>query len=226
MQISCIQEHLGVFRSLVSSPLCSAPPPLPRFPFHPPNTPSPPPLSKSDFLTSFPSLFCFRPLSFLPPKPSSASIYILAFTSRPFFPMPTLLPPVLFLASLPALFFVSVCRGLFGRMPLLFPRIWFIQRTMRRFVKSLSVALSSGGGFKLQAVYLDILIGVNNFFFPSFPTHAAAQCLSGNASFYVCRNIIRRQLMLTVAVVMALFAERCHGTTLITAVLFADCKRQ
>lgn len=32
-------------------------------------------------------------------------------------------------------------------------------------MKSLSVALSSGGGFKLQAVYLDIVIGVNNFLF-------------------------------------------------------------
>lgn len=64
-------------------------------------------------------------------------------------------------------------------------------------MKSLSVVLLSGGGFKLQAVYLDILIGVNKFFFPPSPRTLQHRRLSGNASFYVCQNTIRQQLMLT-----------------------------
>lgn len=93
-------------------------------------------------------------------------------------------------------------------------------------MKSLTVVLLSGGGFKLQPVYLDILIGVNKFVFPPSPRTLQRRRLSGNAGSYVCQNVIRQQLMLTVAVVMALSAQRCHGTALITAVLFANSKRQ
>lgn len=82
----------------------------------------------------------------------------------------------------------------------------------------------SRGGIKLQAVYLDILICVKKKMpQPSFRTHRQQ---SENAIFNFFQNVIRQKLTLTVAVVMALFAERCYGIALITAVLFTNTKQQ
>lgn len=167
MQISCIQKHLGVFRSLVPSLLCITSPSTYSF-----SSTNPPPFffpfQKQFFASFHPFFFLLSPPLFLPLKPSQPP-YIFCLHLSFLIPMPTLLPLVFFWASLTALCLISAYCSLFGRMPFLFPCIWFIQKTKRRFVKSLGVVLLSGGGFKLQAVYLDILIGVNKFFFPPSP---------------------------------------------------------
>lgn len=214
-------RNIWVF-SAASSPLCSASLPFPRIPFHPPTLP--------------PSLFSFQELFFASFHPFSAfsllHFYLLNLFQPIFIFCLHLVPyPDAHAPSSSLLLCLPSCPPLHRRLSqsiwsLLFPRIWFIQTTMRRFVKSLSAVLLSGGGFKLRAVYLDILIGVNKFFFPPSPRTLQHRRLSGNAGSYVCQNIIRQQLMLTVVVVMALFAERCHGTALITAVLFTNSMRQ